>query len=83
MGPIELADFVGLDTSEFDLFPTRAKITVSFCPAKHILDAWRKKVANGEKSVPAALVEESELLNKKVAEGKLGHKSGEGFLRHK
>ncbi|KLO14796.1 hypothetical protein SCHPADRAFT_914700 [Schizopora paradoxa] len=76
MGPIELTDFVGLDTT------------------KHILDGWREKLKAAQSSVentetqktanlPAALVEPSPMLEKLVKEGKLGHKTGEGFLKHR
>ncbi|TDL23148.1 hypothetical protein BD410DRAFT_170053 [Rickenella mellea] len=64
MGPFELTDFVGLDTT------------------KHILDGWRDKVKDGVKSIPAELVEESEMLSRKVSEGKMGRKSGEGFFKY-
>jgi hypothetical protein len=33
--------------------------------------------------IPAALLEESTLINEKVSEGKFGHKTGEGLLKHK
>jgi len=76
MGPIELTDFVGLDTT------------------KHIIDGWREKLKNDANqsnaddpqaagNLPAALVEPSPMLEKLVAEGKLGHKTGEGFLKHR
>ncbi|KAK3769747.1 hypothetical protein RRG08_062087 [Elysia crispata] len=55
MGPFELSDYVGLDTTKF------------------IIDGWTEREPNNP------LFSQSELLNKLVAEGKLGVKSGEGF----
>lgn len=57
MGPITLADYVGLDTSLF------------------ILEGWVRDHPNE----PAFFV--PEILRTKVAEGKLGRKSGEGFYK--
>eukprot|EP00008_Paramoeba_atlantica_P006271 CAMPEP_0201490612 /NCGR_PEP_ID=MMETSP0151_2-20130828/26730_1 /ASSEMBLY_ACC=CAM_ASM_000257 /TAXON_ID=200890 /ORGANISM="Paramoeba atlantica, Strain 621/1 / CCAP 1560/9" /LENGTH=331 /DNA_ID=CAMNT_0047876623 /DNA_START=48 /DNA_END=1043 /DNA_ORIENTATION=+ len=57
MGPILLADYVGLDTTLF------------------ILEGWVKNHPNE----PAFFIPES--LKKKVAEGKLGRKSGEGYYK--
>ncbi|XP_031718857.1 hydroxyacyl-coenzyme A dehydrogenase, mitochondrial [Anarrhichthys ocellatus] len=59
MGPLELADYVGLDTMKF------------------IMDYW--SAANPENPSFA----QSELLNKLVAEGKFGKKTGEGFYKYK
>jgi len=59
MGPLELADYVGLDTTKF------------------ILDGWHKKFPDNPLYKPI------ESLNKLVAEGKFGMKSGEGFYKHK
>ncbi len=57
MGPIELTDYVGLDTT------------------LAILEGWVKAhPKEGAFAIPA-------VLNKKVAEGKLGRKSGEGFYK--
>ncbi|XP_022123718.1 hydroxyacyl-coenzyme A dehydrogenase, mitochondrial [Pieris rapae] len=58
MGPIELADYVGLDTTKF------------------ILDGWAKKYPDQPLFRPIPT------LNKLVAEGKLGVKSGEGFYKY-
>ncbi|CAJ0953504.1 unnamed protein product, partial [Mesorhabditis belari] len=58
MGPFELTDYVGLDTSKF------------------IMDGWHKAYPN------EPLFKPSDLLSKKVAEGKLGRKSGEGFYKY-
>ena len=90
MGPIELTDFVGLDTSEKFQFlelcnggeGSHGDDIALFALAKHILDGWREKLDNGETSIPADLLGESRLINEKVAEGKLGHKTGEGLLKH-
>ncbi|XP_072533193.1 hydroxyacyl-coenzyme A dehydrogenase, mitochondrial [Salminus brasiliensis] len=59
LGPFELLDYVGLDTSKF------------------IIDGWY----NMEPENP--LFSPSPLLNKLVAEGKLGKKTGEGFYKYK
>uniref|UniRef100_A0A3Q3W8H8 Hydroxyacyl-coenzyme A dehydrogenase, mitochondrial n=1 Tax=Mola mola TaxID=94237 RepID=A0A3Q3W8H8_MOLML len=59
MGPFELADYVGLDTTKF------------------IIDGW------SEKDPGNPLFSQIELLNKLVAEGKLGKKTGEGFYKYK
>ena len=58
MGPFELADYVGLDTTKF------------------IIDGW------SERFPEETLFKPSPLLNKLVAEGKLGRKSGEGFYKY-
>ncbi|BGO95991.1 hypothetical protein NBRC10512_006459 [Rhodotorula toruloides] len=61
MGPLELSDFVGLDT------------------LSHIARGWREeRVQTGE--IDAKQVEEIKILDKLVAEGKKGRKSGEGFF---
>ncbi|XP_051983039.1 hydroxyacyl-coenzyme A dehydrogenase, mitochondrial [Xyrauchen texanus] len=59
MGPFELLDYVGLDTSKF------------------IIDGWHAMDPDNPLFAP------SPLLNKLVAEGKLGKKTGEGFYKHK
>uniref|UniRef100_A0A8C5M0W9 Hydroxyacyl-coenzyme A dehydrogenase, mitochondrial n=1 Tax=Leptobrachium leishanense TaxID=445787 RepID=A0A8C5M0W9_9ANUR len=59
MGPFELLDYVGLDTS------------------KYIIDGWHQMEPENPLFAP------SELLNKLVAEKKLGKKTGEGFYKHK
>uniref|UniRef100_A0A6B2LAY3 3-hydroxyacyl-CoA dehydrogenase n=1 Tax=Arcella intermedia TaxID=1963864 RepID=A0A6B2LAY3_9EUKA len=58
MGPLELADFTGLDT------------------LKYIMDGWHKNQPNVQ------LFNPSPLLDKLVAEGKLGRKTGEGFFKY-
>ncbi|MCP9265308.1 Hydroxyacyl-coenzyme A dehydrogenase, mitochondrial [Dirofilaria immitis] len=55
MGPFELLDYVGLDTTKF------------------ILDGWHESYPNEKQFDP------SPTLNKLVAEGKFGKKSGEGL----
>ncbi|XP_049899850.1 hydroxyacyl-coenzyme A dehydrogenase, mitochondrial [Epinephelus moara] len=59
MGPFELADYVGLDTTKF------------------IIDGWSAADPTNPLFAP------SEVLNKLVAEGKLGKKTGEGFYKYK
>ncbi|XP_040185550.1 hydroxyacyl-coenzyme A dehydrogenase, mitochondrial [Rana temporaria] len=59
MGPFELLDYVGLDTSKF------------------IIDGWHQMEPENPLFAP------SELLNKLVAENKLGKKTGEGFYKYR
>ncbi|VDN56842.1 unnamed protein product [Dracunculus medinensis] len=59
MGPFELIDYVGLDTTKF------------------IQDGWHLSYPD------EPLFKPNERLNKLVAEGKLGKKSGEGFYKYK
>ncbi|VDO61130.1 unnamed protein product, partial [Onchocerca flexuosa] len=59
MGPFELLDYVGLDTTKF------------------ILDGWHESYPYEKQFDP------SPMLNKLVAEGKFGKKSGEGFYSYK
>lgn len=59
MGPIQLADYVGLDTCKF------------------IMDGWSEKFPGDP------MFAQSDLLNKLVADGKLGMKSGQGFYNYK
>jgi 3-hydroxyacyl-CoA dehydrogenase len=56
MGPFELADYVGLDTSKF------------------IIDGWQKRYPNVE------AFKSSKLVDKLVADGKLGRKTGSLFI---
>jgi 3-hydroxyacyl-CoA dehydrogenase len=58
MGPFELADYVGLDTSKF------------------IIDGWKQRYPDN------GAFQSSETIDKLVAEGKLGRKSGEGFYKY-
>ena len=58
MGPFELADYVGLDTTKF------------------IIDGWHKNYPDNP------LFNPSPMLDKLVAEGKLGMKTGEGFYKY-
>jgi len=58
MGPFELMDYVGLDTSKF------------------IIEGWAQKYPENP------LFAEVPTLNRLVAEGRLGIKSGEGFYKY-
>ena len=80
MGPIELADYVGLDTCKFILDGQSVSccLYVSLAILRYCcVLGWHKEYPDVE------LFRPSELLNKLVAEGKLGAKSGEGFYKHK
>lgn len=59
MGPLELGDYVGLDTCKF------------------VMDGWYKKFPDNP------LFKPSPLLDKMIAEGKFGIKSGQGFYTYK
>lgn len=59
MGPFELSDYVGLDTTN------------------NILQGWHEKYPDNP------LFKPSKLIQKMVAEGKFGIKSGEGFYSYK
>ncbi|KAL3077303.1 hypothetical protein niasHS_013292 [Heterodera schachtii] len=58
MGPFQLADYVGLDTTQF------------------IVNGWHQKYPE------EALFKPIKCLDKLVAEGKFGQKSGEGFYKY-
>lgn len=58
MGPFELADYVGLDTTKF------------------IMDGWKAKYPDNPE------FRTSPTLDKLVAEGKFGRKTGEGFYKY-
>jgi len=58
IGPIALADMVGLDV------------------LKMILDGWSERYPREQ------LFRRNELLERLVSEGRLGRKTGEGFLKH-
>ncbi|GAA5889016.1 hypothetical protein JCM16303_004219 [Sporobolomyces ruberrimus] len=63
MGPLELSDFVGLDT------------------LSHIAKGWRQeRVSTGE--IDEKSVEQVDVLEKLVGEGKMGRKSGHGFFKY-
>ncbi|GAA5830366.1 hypothetical protein JCM3766R1_002693 [Sporobolomyces carnicolor] len=63
MGPLELSDFVGLDT------------------LSHIARGWRQeRVETGE--LDAKSVEQVDVLERLVREGKTGRKSGQGFFKY-
>ncbi|XP_055592178.1 hydroxyacyl-coenzyme A dehydrogenase, mitochondrial-like [Uranotaenia lowii] len=59
MGPFELSDYVGLDTTN------------------NILQGWHEKYPDNPLFAPI------KMLEKMVAEGKYGVKSGEGFYSYK
>lgn len=58
MGPLELSDYVGLDTQ------------------KSVMETFARYEPNNPLFAPSAM------LNKMVAEGKLGMKTGEGFYKY-
>lgn len=98
MGPFELADFVGLDTIKFILDGECSSQSTSGgfkCDVRNTSasDEMMRSVWNSfsflvitgwsEKYPSNPLFAQIELLNKLVAEGKLGIKTGEGFYKHK
>ncbi|KAF9505931.1 hypothetical protein BS47DRAFT_482153 [Hydnum rufescens UP504] len=66
MGPLELTDFVGLDTSKFIADGWRERIETS----------------EEELHIPLHILKPSPLMEKLVSEGKLGRKTGEGIFRY-
>ncbi|GAA5859166.1 hypothetical protein JCM8547_008897 [Rhodosporidiobolus lusitaniae] len=67
MGPVELSDFVGLDTLSHIASGWRS----------------RSASSSSSDSIAPALVEEVKVLEKLVKEGKTGRKSGEGFFDYR
>lgn len=97
MGPFELADFVGLDTIKFildgewnsEVISRDLKHDALYTSASDemmrstqlfsffVITGWNETYPSNP------LFAQIELLNKLVAEGKLGKKTGEGFYKHK
>lgn len=49
---------------------------------KAIADGWRARAERGDDRVPRECLRNSPLMEKLVAEGKLGVKSGEGIFKY-
>ncbi|KAL4640465.1 hydroxyacyl-coenzyme A dehydrogenase, mitochondrial [Arapaima gigas] len=84
MGPFELLDYVGLDTSKFIIdgeflhgLGHRAAVSLKVCLTDVVTLGWHAMEPENPLFAP------SQLLNKLVAEGKLGKKTGEGFYKYK
>lgn len=79
MGPFELLDYVGLDTSKFIIEGQRQKCKLPlsdkiYTPATNL--GWAEKFPDNPLFKPVAT------LNRLVEEGKLGMKTGEGFYKY-
>jgi 3-hydroxyacyl-CoA dehydrogenase len=77
MGPIELADYVGLDTRKN--FQHTLSSAIDYRKVQRALSEWRSK-SNTEVSVE--LFREPDLLRQAVSQGKTGRSSGAGFMKY-
>ena len=74
MGPIELADYVGLDTNKFIVQGWHERCGNSKSVARDNMN-----ILVCSRFPDQELFKPSEMLNKLVDEGKLGQKTGQGF----
>lgn len=87
MGPFELLDYVGLDTSKFII--DGRHVFYVYCTCLFVCYMFISffvycfSVGWYETEPENPLFSPSPMLNKLVAEGKLGKKSGEGFYKYK
>ena len=86
MGPLELADYVGHDTTKFIL---DGKLCDDFLmrylsyQTSHFIGIFSDYLGWHEKMPENPLFNPLPTLNKLVSEGKLGVKTGEGFYSYK
>ena len=76
MGPLQLVDFSGLDTFHSVMKGNFGLFNFNVNPEPILILDWNKQFPEN------TLFEPSNLLDKKVAEGKFGIKSGEGFYNY-
>ena len=78
MGPFELLDYVGLDTSKFIIEGNiwEEKKRTLFEIMNFVFVGWAEKFPDNPLFKPVST------LNRLVEEGKLGMKTGEGFYKY-
>jgi 3-hydroxyacyl-CoA dehydrogenase len=56
---------------------------LSSTPAKAIGDGWIERFKNGDDTIPKDMLKRIELLERLVASGKLGVKTGQGIYNYR
>ena len=83
MGPIQLLDYVGLDTTKFILDGMYLYVGEAVYICLYISCWYFCQLGWHSGNPENPLFKPSEKINQLVAEGKLGMKSGEGFYSYK